>query len=85
MLLSLQNISSDKESSLIKFCKAHKNITYVLKTVGSWDLEIEFEVRDNKEFHDAMLDLRNNFQEIIKDYESLHIFKEFKLNYFPFK
>ena len=44
VLLSLINFSEEKEKELLEFCKNHNNIVYVLKTVGSWDMEIELEV-----------------------------------------
>lgn len=84
LLVSLQNYSKEDLDNLIDFCKTHKNIVYILKTLGGWDLEIEIEVEDIKDFHNIVVEFRNNFQNIIKDYQPLLIFREHKLNYYPF-
>lgn len=83
VLLSLQNVNEKREKTLLNFCSQHPNIVYILKTIGSWDMELEFEVRDIKEFNNAMMELRNKFQDIIRNYEPLLIFREHKINYYP--
>lgn len=84
VLLSLQNAAPEKEKTLIGFCKRSANIGYALKTIGSWDIELEYYVADNKEFHKNIVELRNGFQDIIRNYEPLLIFDEYKFNYWPF-
>lgn len=84
LLLSLQNASPERERTLTGFLKGSANVNYTLKTIGAWDLEIEYHVKDNKEFHENIVELRNSFQDIIRSYEPLLIFDEYKFNYCPF-
>ena len=84
VLVNLQNHDEESLKKLISFCKSHKNVVYILKTLGGWDMEIEIEVRDVKDFHDFVIQLRNNFQSIIKEYQPLMIFRDYKIDYYPF-
>lgn len=84
LLLSLQNATPEREKTLLGFCKRSANIGYALKTIGAWDIEFEYYVDDNKELHESIVHLRNSFQDIIRSYEPLLIFDEYKFNYWPF-
>lgn len=84
IILTLQNFSSQKENELKYFVKQNPNGVQFLKLLGSWDVELEFEVRNEEELHKILLDIRNEFSDIIRDYDTLLIYKEHKLNYFPF-
>lgn len=83
ILVSLQNISPEKEKILLDYCKNNRNVTFILKLVGNWDMKIEFIVKNNKEFHDKVIEIRNKFQEIIRSYEPLLVLDEYKANYYP--
>lgn len=82
--IRLQNLSPQKENELKSFVKQNPNGVQFLKLLGSWDVELEFEVRNEEELHKVLLDIRNKFSDIIRDYDTLLIHKEHKLNYFPF-
>ncbi len=84
ILICLQNTSPEKEKLLFDFCKRNPNMFYIVKAIGVWDLEFEVLVKDNKELREIILELRNNFQDIIRSYEPLQIFEEYKVNYCPF-
>jgi DNA-binding Lrp family transcriptional regulator len=82
-LIKFQNITEQKENEIINYLKIDANIVAVIKLIGLWDFEIEFEV-DSKQ---AMLDLtrkfRDKFKDIIKEFEVLPLFHEYKYNFFP--
>lgn len=82
VLLNLQNLTKEKEHQIISFCKYHPNITYLVKCIGKWDMEIDMEVEDAQHFRKVMRETRNKFASILKEYESLLIYKEHKLNYY---
>ncbi len=84
VLLRLQNLSSQKENEFSYFIKQHPNGVQFLRLLGSWDVELEFEVRDEEHLHRILMDVRNRFSDIIRDYDTLLIYREHKLNYFPF-
>ncbi len=84
IILRLRSLTPEKEKKLISYITLHPKGTQYLKLVGSWDAELEFEVQNEEELHSILLDIRNNFSDIIRDYDTLLVYKEHKLNYLPF-
>ncbi len=84
IMLRLRNLSSKKEEEFRAFVKNNSTGVQFLKLLGNWDIEMEFEVENEEQLHDILLEIRNQFSEVIKDYDTLLIRKEHKLNYYPF-
>ncbi len=85
IILRLQKLSPEKENELKSFVKQHPEGVQFLKLLGSWDIELEFEVKNEERLHKILLKIRNEFSDVIRDYDTLLIYKEHKLDYFPFK
>lgn len=85
LLLSLQNASREREVALLEYCRANPSVTYALKTIGAWDMEMEFQADGHRAFHDEVAGLRDAFHDIIRSYEPLPVFEEYKFNYWPFQ
>lgn len=85
LLIQLQSISAERKNQLIEFCKNHKNIYYITNTIGAYNFMIDIHVKDTREFKEVLLDLKEKFSDTIKLYESIVIFEEYKINYFPEK
>jgi Lrp/AsnC family transcriptional regulator for asnA, asnC and gidA len=79
----LKNIDPKRFRELLEYCRMHKNILNIVTTFGSWDMELEFEVPNFDYFHSAMRELRNKFSDIVKSYDSILIYKEYKVDYMP--
>ncbi len=79
----LKNINKEKLKRLINYCKENKNILNIVTLVGSWDVEIEFEVENFGKFHGLMKEIREVFADIIKNYESVIISKEPRVDFMP--
>lgn len=81
--IKFQNITEEKENQIINHLKTDVRVIGIIKLVGMWDFEIEFEV-DSKQ---AMLDLtrkfRDKFKDVIKEFEVTPLFYEYKYNFFP--
>ncbi len=65
-----------------EYCKTRPNIIYFIFCIGSWPLEIEFNVSDNKEFYEEMNKFRETFPEM-KNYDTLFFTKEHKFDWMP--
>ena len=52
----------------IEHLKASRNVIHCLKTEGAYDVSIAVAVKTIKEFDEFMTDLKNKFNELIKDY-----------------
>lgn len=67
------------------FCNNHKKIYYITNCLGLYNAMLDVHVKGVEEFKEVLLDLKENFSDIIKIYESIIIFDEYKISYFPAK
>ena len=82
-LINLHNLTEQKEKEIVNYLKSNVNIVGVIKLVGLWDFEIEFEVEDREQMLKLTRDFRDKFKEVIKEFEILPLFHEYKYNFFP--
>ncbi|MFH1447340.1 MAG: Lrp/AsnC family transcriptional regulator [Candidatus Micrarchaeota archaeon] len=82
-LLHLQRISRKREEDLERFAELDPHILDYVKCIGPWQMELDLEALNNEHYHEIMMEFRNNFSDIIRDYETLYVVKEHKFNYFP--
>jgi len=66
VFLQLQNLDQSKLDNLIDFFRKNNNVIYVTKPLGPADLEFEIILRNEKELHVFLRELRNRF-DVIKD------------------
>ena len=65
------------------FISSFPNVTYVVKILGEWEIEIEAEVENETKFSEILRTVRNKYPELISDYYTFEVAREIKLNYFP--
>jgi len=82
VLVKLNNPTKEDEKKIYSFCSQFNFVVYLVEVLGEWQLEIETEVKNQEEFTELLRQIRNNFSELILDYEILQVTKEHKLNYF---
>ena len=82
-LIAFQNHTEEREAEIIDYVKTDVNIVAIIKLIGQWDFEVEFEV-DSRE---AMLNLtrtfRDEFKDVIKEFDIVPLYHEYKYNFFP--
>lgn len=83
LLIQFQNISEQRKKEFIEYCKNHNKVYYVTNTIGSYNLMLDIIVSNVEEFKEVLLDLKDKFSDIIRLYESMIIFEEYKINYMP--
>lgn len=71
------------EKELISFISSFQNVTYVVKILGEWEIEIEAEVESETKFSEILREIRNKYPELISNYYTFEVSREIKLNYFP--
>ena len=69
----LENTTQERLEELYKYCTARPNIFALTTTLGSWDLELEFEVENFEVMTRIMDDIRQKFSDIVTNYESVII------------
>lgn len=83
LLIKFHNITEQKENQLIDFAQQNTNVIGIIKLIGLWDFEIEIEVENREELHIFVMEIRDKFKEIIKDFETLPLHHDYRYNYFP--
>ena len=82
-LIKFQNITEEREKEIISYLKTDVKVIGIIKLVGMWDFEIEFEVDSKQEMLNLTRKFRDKFKEIIKEFEVIPLFHEYKYNFFP--
>ncbi|VVB73925.1 putative HTH-type transcriptional regulator [uncultured archaeon] len=77
VLIRLQFAANEQKKRLIAYCNNHPNIIFFASIIGSWDMEIDMDAKSAADFHAMMRDLRNEFSDIIRNYESVIIIDDY--------
>ncbi len=83
ILIYLNNISKEKEKSLIMFSSINNLVIAIVKTLAEWDYEIDIEVENVNQLKEFTMNLTNHFSDIIKDYELIRIVNMPKYTFYP--
>jgi DNA-binding Lrp family transcriptional regulator len=83
ILIGLRNVSEERELALAEYCRINPNIVYIVKALGPWEFEIDMEVESAEQLRSIMMDIKTRFQDIIKDYSTLHVYQVHKYNFCP--
>ena len=83
IFIYIQEKSEQEYNALFEYCAQLKNVIHIIKTIGSWELELEIEAEDIDYIHKLTKDIMNKFPNIIKKIESVIISDEMKLDFFP--
>jgi Lrp/AsnC family transcriptional regulator for asnA, asnC and gidA len=82
-MITFHNLTKEKYNKFFQYCSYLNNLTYMINCIGSWDIELDFELKDFNTFHEILLDIRDKFSDIIKEYHFAIIMNEDKLDYYP--
>ena len=83
IFLETNVIDKKKERELRTLFSTLPNIHYVERYIGRYPLSIELVARDNEEFHDVLVEVRNRLSQLIKSYELIVILEQHKQESFP--
>jgi DNA-binding Lrp family transcriptional regulator len=83
ILIRVKDMNEKREKEFIEYARLQPYVLYYSKSIGTNDVELELIVENNELLRKILADIREKFSDIIKSYEVLKIYKEFKLNYYP--
>lgn len=83
LCLYFQDFSEESYNKLLSFCKAHRNIVHVIKSIGNWDLELEIEAENVEQIYSFIEDIKTQYPKTVKKIDIVIITKEHKLEFFP--
>lgn len=84
-LVKLKYLDDQIEKKILSWCKTEPRVEYLVTCIGPWNIEIEVEVPDDKTFREIMTRFKNVFSDLIVEYQTLHVYAEHKVDYFPLK
>jgi len=78
LLCEIKNLPRQKEKEFIDFCNQNKNIFFVDKLIGKWQLRVELLAENLFHFHSLLTQLRNALSDSMSSYELLMVFRSYK-------
>ncbi len=85
VFIRTKNLSESVEKAFIQYARMHPFILYYSKSIGTNDVELELIVENSIHLREIIEKIRERFWEVIKSYEILKIYKEYKLDFFPWE
>ncbi len=83
VFLTLQSFDEKQRSRVVAFLRYHPNVIYITKPIGMHSLEFEAMVKNTNELHDILKQFKQEFGEILIDYEAYFTYEVHSLSYFP--
>jgi len=84
VILRMKNFSPAEEKNIKMYVEKHKQATQLLKLIGSYDLEIEFETENENQLYEVLNELRQKFSDVIRDLDIVRVTETIKYDFFPF-
>lgn len=81
--IDINLLSHKRDKELFNFCKQHKYIFQIDKTIGGSDFEIEIYAKSKRHFKEIMEDIQNKFHDMFKNYSYFTVEKTYKELFFP--
>lgn len=83
VLFRFHGRNSARERALNEHMREDPAVLWAVRTLGEWDLLVYTISRSNSDFYEYMVRLREHFSDIIKNYETLIAYREYKYTYMP--
>ena len=84
ILLDFKNNNRKEFEKLKEFCEKNPNVWNITNFIGGKDLEIEIYVTSEKQLVSFLDNLRYKFNNLIKEYQTIHYLKDYVFNLYPF-
>ncbi|MBI5391105.1 Lrp/AsnC family transcriptional regulator [Candidatus Woesearchaeota archaeon] len=83
LMLFLSNPPKEKLNRFITYVSTVQGAVWPQKVIGNWDFEIDFELESYDAFQNIILNLKEQFPDLIRNHEFCIVSKEFKLDLYP--
>jgi len=83
LTIKVNNSEQEKYKKLLSLCQHNQNITWLIKTIGSWNYEIGVEIENPEKLQELLITLRKACPEITK-IGLYTVFKTIKYSLYPF-
>jgi len=83
LLIKMQPADEDIRKNFLNYLLNQKQTYYITSTIGNFDLIVDLHVENSTDVRDLIFRLRDKFPDIINTFDTLLIFKEYKISYLP--
>lgn len=83
LFVKYNNRNVDMENDLRDYCVEHPNVVKMTKTFGDFDAVIRLETEDRGEQREVINSIRERYEEILLDYNTLEVVEEISRRYLP--
>ncbi len=81
--LYLTSVDQRQIMTMLSFIRNNKRVISIVKVLGEWDYEIDIEVEHPQQLKEIIMNITNQFSEMIRDYTLFRIIKMHKFTFFP--
>ncbi|MDO8553510.1 MAG: AsnC family transcriptional regulator [Candidatus Micrarchaeota archaeon] len=82
ILATTSNMTKEKEKEIETYCLFNPFVTYYLKLIGKYDIDVAFDAVNQEHFQKILVEFRSRFSSIIKDFDFVYITYVHKFDYF---
>lgn len=83
LFLNLHNLSKEREFEFMSYLMNSKEVVQVNKTVGDWGMEIDIEAFGKNRIRQIIVNMKEEFKDIIQDFSLIDFYKYHKRAYLP--
>ena len=83
LFVKYNNRNVDMENDLRDYCVDHPNVVKMTKTFGDYDAVIRIETQDRGQQREVINSIRERYEEILLDYNTLEVVDEITRRYLP--
>ncbi|MEK6825274.1 MAG: Lrp/AsnC family transcriptional regulator [Nanoarchaeota archaeon] len=78
ILLLMNLLTANEEKKLQEYARSNKNVVRIFKTIGEWNVILDFLVKNSNELHSCIKEIKNMLRGSLKDYDISLGYKELK-------
>ncbi|MFH0818225.1 MAG: Lrp/AsnC family transcriptional regulator [Candidatus Micrarchaeota archaeon] len=75
LLVHFRGANEEKVKRFVRYCEELPNLVFLVRAIGSWDMDIDLDFKNTVELHNSVLELASKFKDLVRNYETLSIFK----------
>lgn len=83
LFLKIHNLNRERSMQLMNYMFKTQEIIQINKTVGEWDMEVDIESQKKEIIRQLINNLRENFKDVIEDFNIMEFYKYYKRLYLP--
>lgn len=81
--LNFKKFDTKRFNALKEYARRNANVIYTNEFINGADFELDIYIENSEKYHKLLDEIRLSFSDIIKNFETMQYYKEFRHNLFP--